>query len=107
MHIISNGFDDVQHSKLRASRIHDYFDVIVTSDSSGHRKPQKGIFEFAMANAGASSNDALMIGDNIDTDIVGAQNANLDHIFFNPNKTCHHLNVTYEISSLKQLMNIL
>jgi putative hydrolase of the HAD superfamily len=107
LHIISNGFDDVQHSKLKASRIHDFFDVIVTSDSSGHRKPQKGIFEFAMANAGASASDALMIGDNIDTDILGAQNAALDHIFFNPNKVRHHHNVTYEIDSLKQLMNIL
>jgi len=107
LHIISNGFDDVQHSKLKASKIHDYFDVIVTSDSSGHRKPQKGIFEFAMANAGASISDALMIGDNIDTDIIGARNAAMDHIFFNPNKIRHELNVTYEIDSLKQIMNIL
>ena len=107
LHIISNGFDDVQHSKLKASKIHDYFDIIITSDSSGHRKPQKGIFEFAMKHAGASTTDAIMIGDNIDTDIIGAQNAALDQIFFNPNKLGHDLKVTYEIDSLKQIMNIL
>ena len=107
LHIISNGFDDVQHSKLKASKIHEYFDVIVTSDSSGHRKPQKGIFEFALASANASKTSSIMIGDNIDTDIIGAQNVALDHIFFNPNKIPHKIDVTHEIDSLKQIMNIL
>ncbi len=41
LHIISNGFDDVQHIKLRSSNIHHYFEKIITSDSSGYRKPQK------------------------------------------------------------------
>ena len=107
LHIISNGFDDVQHSKLLSSKIHHYFDVIVTSDSSGHRKPQKGIFEFALYQSGANRENAIMIGDNIDTDILGAQNAELDIIFFNPNKIKHDLRVTYEIDSLDQLRNIL
>lgn len=107
LHIISNGFDDIQHTKLKASNIHQYFDKIVTSDSSGHRKPQKGIFEFAMDEAGATRENALMIGDNLDTDIIGAQNAEMDHIYFNPNKIKHSLNVTFEIDSLKQIMNIL
>lgn len=107
LHIISNGFDDVQHSKMKASKIHEYFDLIVTSDSSGYRKPQKGIFEYAMKEAGASKSDSIMIGDNMETDIIGAQNAYMDHIFFNPNGFQHDLNVTYEISSLKQIMNIL
>ena len=107
MHIISNGFDDVQHSKLKASNIHEFFDVIITSDSSGYRKPQRGIFEFAMKKAGATLNDSLMIGDNIDTDIIGAQNASMDHIFFNPNKISHSLSITYEIHSLMEIMDIL
>ena len=107
LHIISNGFDDVQHCKMKAAKIYNYFNVIVTSDSSGHRKPQKGIFEFAMNKAGACRNEAIMIGDNIETDIIGAQNAAIDHIFYNPSKRKHTLNVTYEIDSLKQIMNIL
>ena len=107
LHIISNGFDDVQHSKLKASNIHHYFDKIVTSDSSSYRKPQKEIFEFAMHQVGATRKDAIMIGDNIDTDITGAQNATMDHVFFNPNKISHSLKVTYEVHSLQQIMNIL
>ena len=107
LHIISNGFDDVQHSKLKASKIHQYFDKIVTSDSSGHRKPQKGIFEFAIKEAGTSKENVLMIGDNLETDIQGAQNASIDHVFFNPKRISHQHQVTYEIDSLKQIMNIL
>lgn len=107
LHIVSNGFDDVQHSKLKASRIHQYFDNIVTSDSSGHRKPQKGIFEFAIQEAGANKDNVLMIGDNLETDILGARNASIDHVFFNPQRIEHSENVTYEIDSLKQIRNIL
>lgn len=107
LHIISNGFDDVQHTKLKASKIHDFFETIVTSDSSGHRKPQKGIFEYAMHKAGAQIDNALMIGDNLETDIAGARNATMDHVFFNPGYMRHEQPVTYEINSLKQIMNIL
>lgn len=107
IHILSNGFDDVQLSKLQSSKIHHYFDKIVTSDSSNYRKPQKEIFEHAMALTGATLADAIMIGDNLDTDIAGAQNAQMDHIFFNPKKVAHQLKVTYEINNLEQLLNIL
>jgi putative hydrolase of the HAD superfamily len=107
LHIISNGFDDVQHRKMKASNIYHYFDKIITSDSSGHRKPQKEIFEYAMAQACASPADALFIGDNPDTDIQGAQNAQIDHIFYNPDNRRHSFSVTYEIRSLREIMKIL
>ena len=107
LHIISNGFDDVQHRKMKAANIHHFFDKIVTSDSSGHRKPQKEIFEYALDQAGATKTDSIFIGDNLDTDIKGAQNAEMDHIFFNPDNKNHSTPVTYEINSLRQIMNIL
>jgi putative hydrolase of the HAD superfamily len=107
LHIISNGFDDVQHRKMKAANIYHYFEKIITSDNSGYRKPQKEIFEFAMNEAGASRADSLFIGDNPDTDIQGAQNAQMDHIFFNPECIIHSFTVTYEIKSLQQIMNIL
>ena len=107
LHIITNGFDDVQHRKMKAAKIHHFFDKIVTSDSSGHRKPQKEIFEYALDQAGASISNSIFIGDNLDTDIKGAQNAEMDHIFYNPEKIDHSSPVTYEINSLQQIMNIL
>lgn len=107
LHIISNGFDDIQHRKLKASNIFHYFDKIITSDNSGYRKPQKEIFEFAMNSAGSSLSDSMFVGDNLDTDIQGAQNAQMDHIFYNPDNRDHSFPVTHEISSLREIMNIL
>ena len=107
LHIVSNGFDDVQHTKMKSAGIHHYFDKVITSDNSGFHKPQKAIFEFAMKEAGAIPENTLMIGDNIETDIIGARNAGLDHIFFNPDNIRHDLDVTYEIQCLSQLRNIL
>lgn len=107
LHIISNGFDDVQLRKLKAAKIYHYFDKIITSDNSGYRKPQKEIFDFAMNWVGATRADSLFVGDNVDTDIAGAQNAQMDHIFYNPEKKQHPYQVTYEITSLEEIMNIL
>jgi putative hydrolase of the HAD superfamily len=107
LHIISNGFDDVQHRKMKAAKIHHLFQHIITSDNSGFRKPQKGIFEFAMKQAGASGADSLFIGDNPETDVKGAINAEMDHVFYNPKKLEHALPAMHEIHSLKQLRNIL
>ncbi len=107
MHIISNGFDDVQYRKLDASGILHYFDKVITSDNSGFRKPQKEIFFFALQAAGATLDNSLFIGDNPDTDIVGALNAGMDLVYFNPNKKPHEFALTYEVDSLHQIMNIL
>lgn len=107
LHILSNGFDDIQHKKLKAANIYHYFNKIITSDSSGFRKPSKEIFEYAMKIAGATRANSLMIGDNMDTDIIGAQNASMDHMYYNPNETPHTLNVNFEIKSLKQILQIL
>lgn len=107
LHIISNGFDDVQFRKLEAANLLPYFDKIITSDNSGYRKPQKEIFEFAMQSAGTSLSESLFIGDNTDTDIQGALNAGMDHIYYNPLKKPHNFPVTYEVHCLREIMNIL
>ncbi len=60
-----------------------------------------------MNEAGAKLENTLMIGDNIETDIIGAQNAGIDHIFFNYENTQHDLDITYEIHYLSELRNIL
>ena len=103
LHIISNGFDDVQHRKMKAADIYHYFDKIVTSDNSGYRKPQKEIFDYALHQANASRENSIFIGDNMDTDIIGAQNAAIDHIYYNPQTKSHSSPVTYEIKSCKKL----
>lgn len=107
MVIVTNGFDEIQSTKLLSGGIEHYFKSIVTSARSGHKKPAKEIFEFALRENNASPQEAIMIGDNLLTDIAGATNASIDTVFFNPNKIKHDTRVTYEIESLRELTNFL
>ena len=107
MVIVTNGFDEIQSTKLASGGIEHYFKSIVTSARAGHKKPAKEIFEFALQENNAAPHEAIMIGDNLLTDIAGASNANIDTVFFNPNKVKHDTRVNYEIESLRELMNFL
>ena len=105
--IITNGFEEIQGTKLQASGITHYFESVVTSARAGHKKPAKEIFEFALNQNGFRAEDTIMIGDNLLTDIAGARNASIDHVFFNPNKLEHNTTVDFEIHSLKELTTML
>lgn len=107
MTIITNGFDEIQSTKLASSGITHYFQSVVTSARAGHKKPAKEIFEFALAENGFQASDAIMIGDNLLTDIAGARNAFIDTVFFNPNKISHQDKVNYEIHDLAELKNLI
>lgn len=107
MTIVTNGFDEIQSTKLASSGITSYFKSIVTSARAGHKKPAKEIFEFALAESGFESHETVMIGDNLLTDIGGARNASLDTVFYNPNKVSHQEQTHYEIHDLKELKDIL
>jgi len=107
MTIVTNGFEDVQFTKMNSSGLTSYFKHVVTSARAGHKKPSKEIFEFALNEAGFQSHEAVMIGDNLLADIGGAHNASVDTVFFNPNKISHEGKPRFEIHDLKQLMDIL
>jgi putative hydrolase of the HAD superfamily len=107
MVIVTNGFDEIQSTKLRASGIDHYFKDMVTSARAGHKKPAKEIFEFALRENNVDARETVMIGDNLLTDIAGAKNASVDTIFYNPNKTAHQTAVNFEIETLRDLKNLL
>lgn len=107
MHIITNGFNGIQESKLTASGMRDFFDVIITSESANQRKPNPDIFYLAMDNSGASVEDSIMIGDNLASDIQGAKNVGMDHVWFNPNRTFTSVKVQHEIENLIELKSLL
>jgi putative hydrolase of the HAD superfamily len=107
MHIISNGFEQVQHNKLNKAGLAKYFKEIITSEGSNHTKPQKEIFEVAMQRAGASLPESLMLGDNEEADIQGAINAGMDSVFVNHTNLPQALRATYMIAHLKELEEIL
>lgn len=107
MTIVTNGFDEIQSTKLASSGITSYFKSVVTSARAGHKKPAKEIFEFALSESGFHPHNTVMIGDNLLTDIGGARNASLDTVFYNPNKVSHQEQTHYEIHDLKELKDIL
>jgi YjjG family noncanonical pyrimidine nucleotidase len=107
LYIITNGFDEIQSTKMESSGITPYFKKVFTSEKVGHKKPSREIFDHALTVDGHHPQEAIMIGDNLITDIQGARNAEIDHVFFNPNRVQHQQSVTYEINTLPELLNIL
>lgn len=109
MHILSNGFKEVQDNKIERAGMHFYFKNIILSDHIGKNKPHPLIFEHALKKANADTKETIMIGDNIKTDITGAKNSNIDQIWFNPQSKLDENNVapTFQINKLEELKSIL
>ena len=105
--VITNGFEEIQHQKLKSSNLTSYFDHIVTSQRAGCRKPSCEIFNFALTSNGIKHHEAIMVGDNLVTDMGGASNAYIDTIFFNPEKNVHDSFIVHEINCLSELRQIL
>lgn len=111
LHLITNGFEKTQHSKLKYSGLSMYFKEVITSEGSNSLKPQKEIFEFAFAKTGATPGESIMIGDTIDVDILGAVNAGIDQVHVNhltkePVVVVDDKLPTYTVYSLKELEKI-
>jgi YjjG family noncanonical pyrimidine nucleotidase len=105
--IITNGFDEIQRVKLASGNLARFFNHVITSQNAGHRKPAREIFLHALALNKACCEEALMIGDNLLTDIGGARNASIDAVFYNPARLKHDAEVPYEIGALEELRQIL
>jgi len=84
LHIITNGFEEIQHVKLEFAGLTKYFEYLITSEQAGSKKPDAGIFNYALEKAGARAKESLMIGDDLDVDIVGAREIGMDTILFDP-----------------------
>lgn len=107
LHIITNGFDEIQATKMKSGGIHHFFNEVITSGQVGFHKPDKRIFEYALEKAGATAFDSIMIGDNPISDIEGAFNAGVDQIFFNPGNQQCSIIPSLEVSSLKEILSYL
>ncbi len=106
LHLITNGFEKTQWSKLNNSNMGKYFTHVITSEASNSLKPNKEIFDFALQQAGAALPQSIMLGDNLEADIQGAMNAGMDTVFVNHINASTNLQPTYTINHLKELENI-
>jgi putative hydrolase of the HAD superfamily len=106
MHLITNGFEKTQHSKLKHSGLDKYFEEVITSESSNSLKPKKEIFEYAMNKVSCCTDDCIMIGDSLEVDIQGAMNAGMDQVFVNHLCIECNLTPTYIIRSLNELQEL-
>lgn len=106
LHLITNGFEDLQANKLLNTKIHHFFNEIITSEGSNSLKPNKEIFDYALQKANATTLNSIMIGDNIDADIEGGINAGLDTIYVNHINDRVYERANYTVFHLKELENI-
>ena len=83
LHIITNGFKEAQQAKLNQSNIDHYFLTVTNSEMVGVKKPNPKIFHHALHMANATIENSIMIGDNLEADILGALNIGMDAICFN------------------------
>lgn len=107
LHIITNGFEEVQLIKLSKSGIMDYFNQLIFSEKVGVKKPHPLIFKRAIKNANAHISNSIMIGDDYYADIYGATRAGMDSIYFNFNNRPHQHTVDNEINCLSELTGLL
>ena len=102
LHIITNGFAEVQTKKIVNSNIASYFFTVTNSEMAGVKKPNPIIFDHAVKIANTSKEKSIMIGDCIDADVNGALNYGMDAVFFNP----HNAKVESHIKQVSHLLEL-
>ena len=107
LHIITNGFLTTQQIKLKNCQLDQYFQSLTTSEVVGHNKPRPEIFHQALSSVNARKKESLMIGDDLEVDILGARKFGIDQFFLNRDEVFHNDLVTYEYNSLLALKDIL
>ncbi len=104
LHIITNGFQEIQEKKLKNANIHGYFQQVVNSEMAGVKKPNPIIFEMALKLAKTDSRKAIMIGDSLEADIQGALAVGFHALHFNSDNGpmhdfCHMIHDLHEIKT--------
>ena len=107
LHLITNGFQEVQHTKLSGSGLKPYFETLTVSEEVGVKKPNPEIFNYALRKAHATAEESIVIGDEMAVDIDGAKAAGIDQIFFNAKGEKVEGERTYEVKSLLEIKQLL
>ncbi|NKI33246.1 YjjG family noncanonical pyrimidine nucleotidase [Croceivirga thetidis] len=106
LHIITNGFHEIQGNKLKNSGIDDFFQVVMDSEQAGVKKPNPKIFELALASANVSPENSVMIGDDLEADVLGARSVGMHAIHYNQFKK-ENQDFSITISDLNEIKDFL
>ncbi|GAL00661.1 5'-nucleotidase YjjG [Nonlabens ulvanivorans] len=108
MHLITNGFNGVQQNKIDKAGLKDYFNIVLTAEAAGYKKPAPQIFHQAIEMAGASIENSLMIGDSYAADILGAQQVGIKTIWFHTTNQPIPKNeiVVHDLLSIQPLLGL-
>lgn len=106
LHIITNGFDEIQQKKMVNSGIQSYFKTVTTSEEAGVKKPHPAIFTKAIEKSKAEPSQSVMIGDNLEADIIGAHQFGLKVIHLDSEGSTPQKEFP-QIQKLKELLNYL
>ena len=106
LHIITNGFENVQQKKIANAGLAPYFEVVLTAEKAGVKKPHPAIFEQAFSMAQTSARNSLMIGDSYEADIAGAIALGMQAIQFNShNEPWHsHCPMVHNLAEIQQYL---
>ena len=111
LHIITNGFNEVQFIKLEHSKLKDFFDVVVTSEEAGANKPDPTIFNYTLNKIKTLHHQCIMIGDSFTSDIIGARNVGIDQVYFRDKRYFKEdstkEDATFKVVELSKIKNIL
>lgn len=107
LHILSNGYYDIQLRKMQSAGIDHFFEQVITNDRANARKPEPAIFYYAMQQSNATLSTSLMIGDTFEADIVGAKAAGMDVVHYNPTAVIYANTATFTVRKLDEIGEIL
>ncbi|PCJ81059.1 MAG: noncanonical pyrimidine nucleotidase, YjjG family [Bacteroidetes bacterium] len=104
--ILTNGFEEVQHIKVNRCGLEPFFEKVLTSDALGIKKPNPGIFKLALHIVGSRVQDAVMLGDSLESDVMGARDSGWGQVYYNPMGIPHNEAVLHEVKDLKSILEI-
>lgn len=104
--VITNGFKEAQEIKLKNSDIAQFFTYVVTSDCMGESKPHPKIFNYTLQLFDVKPNQVIMVGDDIKTDILGAEQVGIQGVLFDPENKFRVRNDILKINRLNELKNL-
>ena len=108
VYLTTNGYPEFQYPRIKAARLTKYFEDIFISEEINVRKPSQSFYKYVLNRLPVSKkSDVLIIGDTQTSDILGGINSGIDTCWYNPKGLTSDLNLTYVVSDLNQLLEIL